>query len=138
MNKTRFYKLLAPWLVAWLVAWLPLTGAMASVMPIYGSAPMFVGGQENAMAKAADASEADTFMAAMPCHASSTTDGEAAKSPSCPHCVLCHIAGAIVPPSIPVVPMAHSHDCPTSLGVVSFTSVVPALLQRPPSDIRSD
>jgi hypothetical protein len=133
VKKRHFFKFVA----AWLIAWLPLSGAMASVMPIYGSA-----GALKVAAASVDAVAPDDALSAMPCHAVKdqaidAAEGKSPKTSSCPHCVLCHIAGSIVPPTMPMVPMSNSHDCPQSLGVVTFTSFVPPLLQRPPSDPRA-
>ena len=122
MSMTPFRKLL----LVWMIAWLPLSGAMAAIMP-FGMAKA-----NSTTAVGVDMNDGamDETMAAMPCH-SSTDSGEIA-SGSCNHCELCHLAGAIVAPTLPQVDARTVHDVPTSLVRSNFISFFPEQPQRPP------
>jgi hypothetical protein len=128
VKSSSFVKIIA----VWLVAWLPLSAAMATAMPIYAKAPM-VSVAESSSAESAVLPDAQDVMQAMPCHAAAADTATMPANDVCSHCVLCHIAGAMVPPTVPEMATQFVHDCPTSDGVVAFTSFIPPTLQRPPS-----
>ncbi len=66
----------------------------------------------------------------MPCHQSDT---DQSSPDNCNHCVLCHIAGAVVMSTLPVL-TAPSHHAPLwSIDSISFRSFIPELPPRPPS-----
>ena len=120
MRMTLFRKLL----LVWMVAWLPVSGAIAAVMPIssMSRAPMPV--------EDMDESVNATSESAMPCHVD--TDTVSATGGSCTHCVLCHLAGALMLPFIPELrDLAPSHHfVATSLS--TQTSFIPELISPPP------
>jgi hypothetical protein len=118
------------WLIAWLVCWLPLSGALASTMPIYALA------KSDAMSAMAEvASPVDDVIATMPCHR--VNANEDTSDLPCHHCVLCHIAASVVPPTMPVIIATAHHDCPQSVAAVQFVSFIPELRPRPPSSARA-
>lgn len=127
MNRQYLIKLI----VAWMIAWLPVAGVIASTMPIAS----FAGPTDAVIApdqsKLIDVTT-DADRATMPCHASDSSSPNADSKP-CSHCVLCHLAGAIVPPTVPTMPLNTRHDSPKSIDSVSFTSFIAELPQRPPS-----
>ena len=107
----------------WMFAWLPAAGALAAVMPL--SASMAAPSVANA------ASSSDLVMATMPCHGQSAS-GKMAFGQGCSHCVLCHLAGLLVTPEMPVIAMI----APTHIFVTSplaiHPSFVPELTAPPP------
>ncbi|MCA3001645.1 MAG: hypothetical protein ACK5RJ_04630 [Burkholderiales bacterium] len=113
-------------IVVWMIVWLPVAGALASIMPI--SAVATATSDQSILA----ASASDSDVAGLPCHASDSSSPDA-DGKSCSHCVLCHIAGAIVPPTVPTMPLNTRHHSPKSIDSVSFTSFIAELPQRPPS-----
>ncbi|MBC7624826.1 MAG: hypothetical protein H7232_15740 [Aeromicrobium sp.] len=119
--------------VAWMVAWLPVAGVLASTMPITSAS---VGFGVDLSASMAIVATTDSDAAVMPCH---TFDASATEpdGKSCSHCVLCHLAGAIAPPTMPTLPQNTLHDSPESLTSVAFTSFIAELPQRPPSPSRA-
>jgi hypothetical protein len=119
-------KLIKKIMIVWLISWLPMASAVASAMPIY-SATFSITLDTTAQAAVLDVEPA----AALPCH--SPDDNNNATDAQCAHCVMCHIAGAIIAPSIPVLPMTASHDCPHEINSVDFVSFIPTLPQRPPA-----
>lgn len=112
-------------ILAWLIAWLPLAGAFAATMPVFAWAAA-----SNVVTMEAND---DSAMSAMPCHQAKQSTGDS----TCTHCVLCHIAGTTLLPALPVVTASTQHDRSEAAVVVSFTSFVPALPQRPPSFSRA-
>ncbi|MBL8523446.1 MAG: hypothetical protein JNN20_07150 [Betaproteobacteria bacterium] len=119
---TPFRKLL----LIWMIAWLPLSGAMAAVMP-FGMAK-----SSSTMAVAVDMNvdAMDDSASAMPCH--SQSDSGATASGTCNHCELCHLAGALVAPTLPLVDASVTHDSPISFVRSNFISFFPEQPQRPP------
>ena len=117
MNMTLFRKLL----LVWMIAWLPAAGAMTAVMPLSGSM--------SAGTMAAPSAEQNDAMAS--CHDKSAT----AKMPfgqSCAHCVLCHLAGALVTPEMPVVPTIVPTHLFTAMPMAIPPSFLPELATPPP------
>ena len=119
MSMTFFRKLL----LIWMIAWLPAAGAMAVVMPLSGSMSMSAG------AMVASSDEQNGAMVS--CHDKSAT----AKMPfgqSCAHCVLCHLAGALVTPEMPVVPTIVPTHLFTAMPMAIPPSFLPELASPPP------
>ena len=81
----------------WMLGWLPLSGAIAAAMPISAMAGNVM--MVSAAAEEADVTTADV-MSALPCHNAAKSMGTT-KNSSCTHCALCHLAGALMLPSIP-------------------------------------
>lgn len=105
-------------LLVWMIVWLPVAGAMAAVMPLSG---MMV------PTRVSDtASVGDQGMVAMPCHGDAKSAQEAsAFGQGCTHCVLCHLAGAMVMPELPVMAMivpTHIFETASPVAHVSFVS----------------
>jgi hypothetical protein len=123
MRMTLFRKLL----LIWMIAWLPLSGAMAAVMP-FGSTTAKVATVDGTMAMV-DAAE--DFTLAMPCH-SQTKSGMEQTGGTCNHCELCHIAGSIMPPALPHIDATAVHNSPASFASADFISFFPEQPQRPP------
>ena len=103
MRMTSFNKLL----LLWMLIWLPVSGAMAAVMPISGtfgtaSAAAMAEASSNTPAMDSGVTAADAIMASMPCHGSSPAS-DTPPSGTCTHCVLCHLAVSLMLPSLPVV-----------------------------------
>jgi hypothetical protein len=87
----RFKKIL----IAWMLLWLPVAGALAATMPIFALS--------STATTSADAPLIDDSMTAqpMPCH----SDSDSPTPPgACSHCLLCHLAGAVVLPQIAALP----------------------------------
>ena len=116
-------KFLRKLLLVWMIAWLPAAGALAAVMPLSG--PLGAVSASGAMPD--DAQD----MAAMPCH-SGAKSGKIAFGQGCSHCVLCHLAGALVTPTLPVV----AKFLPTHIYLAArlpiHLSFVPELISPPP------
>ena len=87
----KFFKKL---LLIWMIVWLPAAGALAAVMPLQGSI--------NAASASISAFNADEDASVMPCHGNAVS-GKIAFGQGCSHCVLCHLAGALVMPTMPVI-----------------------------------
>ena len=111
-------KLFKRFLLIWMIAWLPAAGAMAVVMPLSGAA------FASSAVSAADAS-------LMPCH-SSKAAGKTNIGEGCTHCVLCHLAGALVPPTLPVVTALLPTHVFTAEEFVVHPSFIPELTAPPP------
>ncbi len=122
-------------ILAWMIAWLPVAGVLASTMPIAS----FAESKDTAIApdqsKMIDVT-ADADRMTMPCHDPDVSNNNADGN-SCSHCVLCHLAGAIVPPTMPALQQNSLHDTQQTIDSVSFTSFIAELPQRPPSRSRA-
>ena len=117
--------LLRKLLLVWMVAWLPVSAVMASAMPISAlsraSIPVADMG-ETAIATGASPS---------PCHGNTDSASPSAGG-GCTHCVLCHLANALIAPSI--------SDPPAQAPALNFvvtaqspqTSFVPEPASPPP------
>ncbi len=123
MRMTSFRKLL----LIWMIAWLPLSGAMAAVMP-FGVAKAKVAVAET-MTMAAAIDTADDSMS-MPCHSQAKAGDQ--QSGHCNHCELCHLAGSIMPPALPKVDANTIHRSPPAFVRADFISFFPEQPQRPP------
>jgi len=123
MRMTSFRKLL----LIWMIAWLPLSGAIAAVMPFGGAMAKAVA--VDGMMQMTDAAE--DFALAMPCH-SQTKAGADQTGGTCNHCELCHIAGSIMPPALPQIDATAVHNSPASFARADFISFFPEQPQRPP------
>ncbi len=131
MQKQFFIKCM----VAWMIVWLPVAGGIASTMPIASFADLPGLAVASAPSISLEAAK-DSVATSMPCHASDSSGPNVDGKP-CSHCVLCHLAGAIVPPTVPTMPLNTRHDSPKSIDSVSFTSFIAELPQRPPSRSRA-
>ena len=112
-------------LLVWMVAWLPVSGAIASAMPIaaMSRAPMPVADMGETVTSASPSP--------LPCHGTSDTVS-AATGGSCTHCVLCHLAGALMLPFIPALQgLAASHNF-VATPLSPQTSFIPELISPPP------
>lgn len=114
-----------------MIAWLPMAGVLASTMPIAAlataTASLVTLDQSTPLAASADFDSSNT-----PCHTAEESNADHDGKP-CSHCVLCHLAGAIVPPTVPTMPRNTLHELPESIDSVAFTSFIAELPQRPPS-----
>lgn len=112
--------------LVWMFAWLPLSGVMAVTMPFCEQGIMGMAAMQQAMnfdpGEGLDDAKA-------PCHQQSPA-GE--NAPMCEHCDLCHIAGAIVPPTLPSTQSNIHPESPADLSRADFTSFFPEPLPRPP------
>ena len=124
-----------------MLGWLPLSGAIAAVMPISGmpggSARSF-GAAASADVQPADAT-ASTIVASMPCHKSgnSAPSADPTLSGTCTHCVLCHLAVSLIPPSIPTLQAFKPSHRFASAPLVSHASFIPELVSPPPRTLAS-
>lgn len=111
-------KLFQRLLLTWMIVWLPVAGAMAAVMPLSGaiaSSPTpFV----------ANSDGDDT--AAMPCH------GKATFGQACSHCMLCHLAGALMMPGMPVIATLLPTNVFTAAPHLPHPSFIPEPAYPPP------
>lgn len=113
-------KLLRKIALLWMFAWLPVSGVMATTMPFCAQA---LTGTTAAMTAEG--------MDAMPCHDTGTATQDAAALPV-EHCDLCHIAGALLPPTLPVIANVAPGQAPFDASVSDFRSWVPDPPQHPP------
>ena len=112
-------------LLIWMIVWLPVAGAMAAVMPLSGMmTPTSASGT---------VSVGDQGMAAMPCHGDSqSAPGKSTFGQSCTHCVLCHLAGALVMPEMPIIPMIAPTHIFDIASLIAHSSFVPEPTAPPP------
>ncbi|MBL8520080.1 MAG: hypothetical protein JNK75_05345 [Betaproteobacteria bacterium] len=115
-------KLMRTLLTIWMMLWLPVSGAVAVVMPF----------QAMGLPSASGAVEqAATDALPMPCHA--TADDSAVPMPGkCTHCELCHLASALLLLAVPLVDPQTIHPPEFAAPALAFASHIPELLQRPP------
>lgn len=110
-------------LLVWMIVWLPVSGALAAAMPLTG--PMGI------MSVPGVTSVDDPSLSALPCHGI-VTAGEIDLGHSCEHCVLCHLAGALAMPEIPLL----ATFVPSNIYIVVprdlHPSFVPELISPPP------
>ncbi|MBL8525751.1 MAG: hypothetical protein JNN20_18875 [Betaproteobacteria bacterium] len=111
-------------MLTWMIVWLPFAGAMAATMPLgWGSASSMIAGMSD---------NTDTGAAILaPCHGEKMGDG-LLLGQSCSHCVLCHLAGALVTPHLPVLPSVAPTHIFTATPLAAHPSFVPELLVPPP------
>lgn len=111
-------------ILVFMMLWLPLSGAMAVVMPLSGGTA----------ASQSDASV--TVTSSMPCHDADAT-ADTTKSGTCTHCVLCHLATSLMMPSLPVLPtLIPSHHF-MATPLLSHTSFIPEPASPPPRTLAS-
>jgi len=116
-------KLFKKILLVWMIVWLPVAGAMATVMPLSGS---------TMVSSASDTTSAsDKNASSLPCHGKSVP-GKIASGQSCSHCVLCHLAGALVMPELPVIATLSPTHIFSIAPVVNHLSFIPELSAPPP------
>jgi len=115
-------KLLSKLALAWMFAWLPVSGVMATTMPFCAN------GMGGLVAAAVQAEGGE----AMPCHQPAGETQQSGATLPVEHCDLCHIAGALAPPTLPFVANAAPSVAPFDATVSDFRSWVPDPLQHPP------
>ncbi len=107
-------------LLIWMIVWLPVAGAMAAVMPLSGM-------MTSTSASSAE-SVYDQDMALMPCHGDGKSmPGKNTIGQGCTHCVLCHLAGALVMAEMPVIPMI----APTNIFITVPPATHPSFVTEP-------
>lgn len=111
--------------LVWMIAWLPLSGVVAVTMPFCSQGIMGMAALHQALDFGA---EDHAGAAEHPCHKQATGD----EAPLCEHCDLCHLAGALVPPSLPATHGSVPPESPADLTRADFTSFFPEPLPRPP------
>ena len=118
--RMKFFRKL---LLIWMIVWLPAVGALAAVMPLA------------AWSSAAPASAAtiagDEDLALMPCHGKSAAK-TLALGQGCSHCVLCHLAGALALPEMPIIPTLPPTHIFNASPLIAPPSFVPELISPPP------
>ena len=124
MRMTLFRKLL----LVWMLAWLPVSGAVAAAMPITALSRASIPIED--MGEAVIASGTSP----LPCHGNTDSVSPSAGG-GCTHCVLCHLANALIPPSIFELP-----GQPPALNFVVTpqspqTSFVPEPISPPPRSL---
>lgn len=115
-------KFFRKFLLIWMIVWLPASGALAAVMPL--SVAINV-------PSAGTVSGDDQDRAVMPCHGTAVPEDNSFGQ-GCSHCVLCHLAGALVMPELPIIAtLAPTHIFDTAPSPV-HPSFVPELISPPP------
>lgn len=117
-------RLLRKILLTWMIVWLPFAGAMAATMPLGGISASAM------IASMTDGSDNEAAILS-PCHGKTTGD-RMLPGQSCSHCVLCHLAGALVTPHLPVLPSVAPTHVFTATPIATHPSFVPELLVPPP------
>lgn len=115
-------KLLSKLALAWMFAWLPVSGVVAATMPFCAQG----------MGGLASASMQTEGGDAMPCHQPAGDAQEMGTKLPVEHCDLCHIAGALVPPTLPFVANLVPGVAPFDAAASDFRSFFPDPLQHPP------
>ena len=110
-------------MLVWMICWLPAAGALAAIMPL--SASMV------AVTAAEGIIAGDQDVSAMPCHGKALSE-RVALGQGCTHCVLCHLAGALVMPEMPVIAELLPLHVFTAITSVTLPSFVPELISPPP------
>jgi hypothetical protein len=121
-------KLFRALLTVWMILWLPVSGAVAAVMPFSTAGSM------TTPANGAEMQGVAGDAMAMPCHtATSEPDAPMPGKPGkCTHCELCHLASALLLPALPHIESAIVHTPEFPAQVPAFASHIPELPQRPP------
>lgn len=119
-------KLIRKLLLIWMIAWLPAAGVLAAVMPLSGLMMSMT------TASASNATSTDDMeMSFMPCHGK-PMPAKMAPGQGCSHCVLCHLAGALVMPEMPVVATLAPTHIFTATPLAIPPSFIPELTSPPP------
>ena len=113
-------------LLMWMILWLPVSGAMAAVMPFAASTSASTSTSASAMV-ATDSS----MLESMPCHKVSPSN-KAALGDGCNHCVLCHLAGALMLVSVPAVPSIAPTHVYAAVPMAAHPSFFPERSNPPP------
>ena len=119
MRMKPFQKLL----LVWMIVWLPVAGALAVAMPLIG--PIGI------MSAPSVTSVEDPSLSGLPCHGIAKM-GEIGFGQSCEHCVLCHLAGALAMPEIPLLATFVPSNIYIGVPRVLHPSFVPELISPPP------
>ena len=116
--------------LVWMIAWLPLSGVVAVTMPFCMQGIMGMAAMQHAVGFGAEESAAESADSSRtPCHQKSSAGEDA---PMCEHCDLCHLAGALAPPTLPSTHSGVPPESPVDLSRADFTSFFPEPLPRPP------
>ena len=118
--------------LSWMIVWLTFAGAIAAVMPISGILVTATAGTL-ATAEIVVNSEAGSGsnLFIMPCHDKSASV-KTSLGQSCSHCVLCHLAGALAPSAVPIMPQVPSVHFFLAAPTLPHPSFIPDLLIPPP------
>lgn len=116
-------KFLRKLLLVWMIVWLPVTGALAAAMPLAT--------WSSAASTSTETLAGDEDIALMPCHGKSAAK-TLALGQGCSHCVLCHLAGAMVTPEMPIVPTLPPAHIFSASPLIAPPSFVPDLISPPP------
>ena len=119
MRMKSFRKLL----FVWMIVWLPVAGALATAMPLTG--PI------GAMSAPSDATVGDPGLFAEPCHGVAKA-GNVDFGQGCEHCALCHLAGALVMPEIPLLATFVPSNIYIAVPRALHPSFVPEPISPPP------
>jgi len=124
-------------LLVWMIAWLPLSGAIAAVMPISG---MRGAASSNPAEMTEQAESAHTLspaaQALLPCH-TAAADSDTDQTGNCGHCLLCDLAVALMLPCIQDV-QGYTPSLSFALAVSSaHTSFFPEPASPPPRTLVS-
>ena len=111
-------------LLMWMILWLPVSGAMAAVMPF---AALTAASTSASGMVTTDSS----MLASMPCHKVSPSN-KAALGDGCNHCVLCHLAGALMLASVPAVPWIAPTHVYAAVPMAAHPSFFPERSNPPP------
>ena len=123
-------------ILIWMILWLPASGAIAVVMPIAGMLGSTTAGKMS-MSAVENAPDVGTVEAAspMPCHGKAASANGLVQTGGCSHCVLCHLAGALMLPSIPDLPeITPTHNFVATPALL-HTSFFPEPTSPPPRSI---
>lgn len=118
--------------LAWMIAWLPLSGAMAAVMPfsgVQGVAPSSGLSVLPAAIAATDPAGADE-VASLPCHGGAAANTN--PPGTCTHCLLCDLAVSLMLPCIPELKGLTPSRSFARIHLFPYPSFVPELTPPPP------
>lgn len=120
-------KILRKLALVWMFAWLPISGVMATTMPFCAQGIM-------GMMQTTETAASGTDAAAGASHCDKSKRGSPESQEAvCEHCDLCHIAGAIVPPSAASIGNVIPPQGPVDASRADFSSFFPDRLPRPPA-----
>lgn len=133
-------KLLRKIALAWMLLWLPLSGVMASTLPFCGQGLGGLLAMQGAATAEQTRAPADKPADLPPCHTQAmdeTVRDPAMNDPTHTgipgeHCSLCHLAGAIALPGMPVLPQIAGATPLDTPFISDFRSWLDEPLQPPP------
>ena len=106
-----------------MVVWLPVAGALAAAMPLTG--PI------GAMSAPSEATVGDLSLFAEPCHGVAKA-GNIDFGQGCEQCALCHLAGALLMPEIPLLAIFVPNNIYIAVPRALHPSFVPEPISPPP------